>query len=64
MKITYQILGKCVWHSDCEVGRNNGIMKSIEKKEDKDLMECGHCGKKGYYPVGGVGEMEVEEVQS
>ena len=61
MKITYQLQGRCFWHSDCPEGQNNGIMKSIKRETDQDLMECLHCGKKGYYPVGKVGEIEVVE---
>ena len=46
MKITYQLVGRCLWHSDCIEGRGNGIMKSIKREKDRDLMECQHCGKK------------------
>ncbi len=62
MKITYQLEGRCIWHSDCIPGRNNGIMQSIMREPDKDLMECQHCRKRGYYPVGSVGEVQVDEV--
>lgn len=61
MKITYQLYGRCFWHSDCIVGRGNGIMKPVKHEEDKTLMRCGHCGEKGYYPVGSVGEIETTE---
>lgn len=50
---------RCLWHSDCE-NHFGGIMKEIRHEEDKTLMECLHCGKKGYYPKGGIGRICVE----
>jgi hypothetical protein len=37
-------------------------MKEIKFEEGRTLMECLSCGKKGYYPVGGLGCIEAEEV--
>lgn len=63
MKITYQLEGRCIWHSDCVEGKGSGIMVSIEREDDRDLMQCKHCGKRGYYPVGSIGEIIVDEVK-
>lgn len=61
MLITYQLYGRCMWHSDCIPGRGNGIMKLFKREKEHDLMECLHCRKMGYYPVGGCGEIKVDE---
>ena len=64
MIINYELHGRSFFHSDCEKGFNHcGIVKPIKNEEDKTLVECQHCGKKGYYPVGGIGRIEVEEVE-
>ena len=60
MIIDYQLYGRCTWHVDCEVGKGNGIMKEIKREENQSLMECLHCGEKGYYPVGSVGCINVK----
>lgn len=61
MKITYELYGSSFFHTDCIPGRNNGIVKPIRHEANRSLMECQHCGKRGYYPVGTVGEIEVVE---
>ena len=62
MRIEYQLYGRCFWHADCEKSRS-GVMKEVRLEPDFSVIECLHCGKSGEYPVGGVGEMEVKEVQ-
>lgn len=62
MKITYELYGRSIWHSDCVEGRKNGVMKPIKHEVDRTLMECQHCGARGFYPVGAVGEIEVEQI--
>ena len=49
------------WHNDCEKSRS-GIMKAIIVEENRSIIECLHCGKKGYYPVGGAGSLCCEEI--
>lgn len=55
---------RCFWHIDCEKTSFEGVItKTTEDKENqRTLMECGHCGKKGYYPYGGLGPIEVDEI--
>lgn len=60
MIITVQNYPRAIWHSDCE--HRSGIMKAIRHDEKSSLMECLHCGKKGHYPVGSIGSVNVEEV--
>jgi hypothetical protein len=65
IKLSVQLAPRCYWHVDCEVGMGGSgiITKTIEDKENqRTLMECGHCGKKGYYPYGKIGCVEVDEV--
>ena len=61
MKIAYELYGKSFFHTDCIPGKQNGIMKPIKHEQDKSLLKCYHCGKRGYYPVGKVGEIEAFE---
>lgn len=61
MKINYELHGRCLWHEDCEKARQ-GIMGLVRHEEGRSLVKCLHCGRQGYYPVGGVGPLEVEEV--
>jgi hypothetical protein len=61
MIIDYQRSGKCLWHRDC-INHFGGIMKVVNHEADRSLLECLHCGKRGFYPVGGIGEVSVEEV--
>ena len=63
MKITYQPSpAKCIWHSDCEHDNRSSPMRPAKHEPGRTLMECTACGKQGYYPVGGVGGLTVEEV--
>lgn len=62
MIISAQNYPCCIWHTDCEVDtHHSGIMKAIRHDEKSSLMECLHCGKKGNYPVGSIGPVNVEE---
>jgi hypothetical protein len=60
MKINYELYGRCLWHEDCEKTRQ-GIMGLVRHEEGRSLVKCLHCGRQGWYPVGGVGPLEVEE---
>ena len=64
IQMTYQLYGRCMWHSDCEPGNGSGVMKGIKREDDGDVFECLHCGKKGFYPVGGVGCITVDEIEA
>jgi len=56
MLMTYKLYGRCMWHEDCDASfTGQGVMKLVERREEHDLMECLHCGRRGYYPVGAVG---------
>ena len=61
MKINYELPGRCLWHEDCEKARQ-GVMKVVRHEEKRSLVECLHCGRQGYYPVGGIGQLDVEEL--
>lgn len=61
MKINYELHGRCLWHEDCEKARQ-GVMKAVSHERERSLVECLNCGRRGYYPVGGVGPLCVEEV--
>uniref|UniRef100_A0A6H1ZRB5 Uncharacterized protein n=1 Tax=viral metagenome TaxID=1070528 RepID=A0A6H1ZRB5_9ZZZZ len=62
MKIFWEREDKALWHIDCVPGRNNGIIKVVEHQEERSLVVCLHCGKRGYYPVGCTGYACSEEV--
>ncbi|MDP2643704.1 MAG: hypothetical protein Q8P24_02075 [Desulfobacterales bacterium] len=62
IKMTYELYGKCMWHSNCGIGKANGIMKNIERKPTGDVFVCLHCGKRGFYPVGGIGCIVTDEI--
>lgn len=51
----------CFWHMDCEK-IVSGIMKEITVEETRSVIECLSCGKKGYYPVGGIGSLCCSEI--
>jgi hypothetical protein len=60
MRISYQPQGRCLWHLDCSVGLGgSGIMHVIQHEEARSLLECGHCHRRGYYPVGAAGPVRV-----
>jgi hypothetical protein len=64
MEITWQREGNCMWHSDCPKNKwNSGIMKIVQHEETRTLLECLHCGQKGYYSVGGHGTVCSEEIK-
>jgi hypothetical protein len=42
----------CFWHHGCQV-RPYAMMIVVSKTDDYNVIECGACGKKGRYPVGG-----------
>ena len=62
MIIDYELQGRSFFHSDCDKIHGGGIVKPIKDEEGKTLCECVHCSKKGYYPVGKIGAVKVEEV--
>lgn len=49
------------WHVNCEK-MHDAIMKEIRMEEKRGIIECFSCGKKGYYPRGGVGSLCCDEV--
>lgn len=49
------------WHVDCEK-MHDAIMKEVSMEEKRGVIECLACGKKGYYPKGGVGALCCDEV--
>lgn len=51
MKVSYQLLGRCLWHKDCEK-IDQGIMTVVEDKVDHSIIECLHCGKRAKWPIG------------
>ena len=50
-----------LWHSDCEEGEHSPPMMYVSAREDETLVECTRCGKRGYYPHGSKGRIEIEE---
>lgn len=62
MKISYEPYPKGIWHSDCTFDNRSCPMKEVEREATRTLMECVGCGKRGYYTVGGVGCVNVEDV--
>ncbi len=42
----------CFWHDGCQV-RPYAMMNVVSETDDYSVIECGACGKKGRYPVGG-----------
>lgn len=63
MRISYQPVGRCLWHDDCD-RRLPGIMRVVQEEQGRSLLECLHCKKRGYYPVGSVGAVCVDVVSS
>lgn len=58
IKIEYQRGGR-FWHTDC-TNHLGGVMRVVSHEADGSTLECGHCGKRGAYPVGSVGEVVCE----
>lgn len=52
------------WHSDCDMGGHSPPAFEVSIEDGQTLMECARCKKRGYYPHGGTGEIEVEEVNT
>ncbi len=50
-----------LWHSDCDRD-HSPPMKEIRKEGDGMLLECTHCAKRGIYPIGGTGRINIAEV--
>ena len=61
MLMKYELYGRCMWHYNCQEAPSGGVMKQVKWEKEHDLFECLHCGKTGYYPVGAVGCVEVDE---
>lgn len=62
MQINYERIGRCFWHDDCEKS-TQGVMKEVRREPEQTLLECLHCWKHGYYPVGGNGCVITEDVE-
>ncbi len=60
MIISFQREGRCLWHIDCE--KRSGVMREVVREDTRSLLECLSCEKRGYYPVGGLGPICVDEV--
>jgi hypothetical protein len=55
LEITYE-LGGNFWHTNCPKNPfRSGIMRPIAHEPTRSVIECLHCGQRGYYPVGSVG---------
>ena len=60
MLLSYELIGRCFWHLDCDKSRS-GIVREVRREDHRTLVECGHCGRRAYYPVGGLGPLCVPE---
>lgn len=60
MIISYELIGRCLWHLDCDKSRS-GVMREVHREEGRTLVECLHCERRAYYPVGGLGPVCVSE---
>lgn len=52
-----------LWHSSCEEGGHTSPMKEVLAGENRTLLECTGCGKRGYYPHGQSGLVHVAELK-
>ncbi len=59
MIISFEPQFRALWHIDCEP--RSGVMRVVHDEETRSLLECLTCKRQGYYPVGGVGQICVEE---
>ncbi len=50
----------CFWHDGCQV-RPYAMMVVIGNEGDYSVVECGACGKRGRYPVGGSCMVNCDE---
>ena len=54
------LINNGIWHKDCPENKwNSGVIKELERGEDKTLVECLHCGQKGYIHKGAPFRAEV-----
>lgn len=42
----------CFWHNGCQKAHNPPML-IVRTEDDYTVLECGSCGKRGRYPVGG-----------
>lgn len=64
LEITYELGGK-FWHTNCPKNSfHSGIMMPIAHELRQSIVECLHCGQRGYYPVGGVGPVRSPEANA
>lgn len=61
LEIMYERGGK-FWHTNCPKSPS-GIMAAVAHEPERSLIECMHCGQRGYYPVGGLGVVCAEVVR-
>lgn len=55
--------GRMFWHTNCAANRfKSGVMRVVSDEPTRSLIHCQHCGKYGYYPVGGAGRVCSDEV--
>lgn len=50
--------GARFWHRNC-ANHLGGVMKVVKDEPTQSLIQCLHCGKSGYYPVGGLGRIRA-----
>ncbi len=64
MIINFEKKTGTIWHSDCEGVRWSPPVFEVDinVEDGRTLMECTRCKKRGYYPHGGAGEIEAEEI--
>ena len=62
MNISFQSFPNGLWHKDCDFQNRSSPMLEVSREESRTLLECAACGKRGYFPVGGVGCVKVDEV--
>lgn len=63
MRITYERVGRCLWHEDCDKS-TCGIMREERRDAERTLVRCLHCGRAGYLPVGAASVCAPVESQS
>lgn len=63
VEIQWDRAGRAFWHTNC-TNHLGGVMKEVKREPDKSVFECLHCGKRGEYPVGGVGTVCSPELSA
>ena len=56
-----------IWHRDCAKNKwNSGVMTEVSYDDEnkRTVVECLHCGRKGYLPNGANGRGRIEEIQA